>query len=288
MFDGAGASISFPWTRYRNALAASEEEDYNFYQQRSPFFFQGETRNQRVFFKVWRIGDLNISEEEIKNEISFLRRARVKGVSVPHIFDKLTTKVSTATNLVFHVLGMSHAGSTSIIEKKWTTVLLYLFSLSQNVEKLHKEAGIIHCDIKPDNVAWVESTKNVKILDFGHAQMIEKTALVRGTKGLEAPELLQGVKNSCATDAYSVGATVEWQIQHCLPSSNDPETSDVSSVQSLVHEIVKGLLKSEPEFRMTLQAASMRLEGFISQQPFFAITGRKQGFRPALEQLAIK
>lgn len=77
----------------------------------------------------------------------------------------------------------------------------------------HKH-GIIHQDIKPDNIMLLEDG-NVKVLDFGIAQIEgEKrrhlpglTQLV-GTPAYMAPERLRGKQGSIQTDIYAVGVVL--------------------------------------------------------------------------------
>ena len=74
----------------------------------------------------------------------------------------------------------------------------------------HKH-GIIHQDIKPDNIMLLESG-DTKLLDFGIAQIkgeqqrhIPGFSPLVGTPAYMAPERLRGKQGSVQTDIYSVG-----------------------------------------------------------------------------------
>lgn len=83
-----------------------------------------------------------------------------------------------------------------------------LVQLLQALAYLHRR-GILHRDLKPDNVLVVRQDQRltVKVVDFGlavaHNHLDEEN--VAGTLAYMAPEVLQGVPSSKASDLYAVG-----------------------------------------------------------------------------------
>lgn len=81
--------------------------------------------------------------------------------------------------------------------------LILFGQLVEVVEYLHR-AGLLHLDIKPDNV--LASQGRVVLLDLGTARPIGvRAGEAGGTLGYAAPEVLAGEAASAAADVYSLG-----------------------------------------------------------------------------------
>ena len=92
-------------------------------------------------------------------------------------------------------------------------VIAILRQLCKGLSAAH-EAGIVHRDIKPDNIVLTTirgRTDGVKILDFGIAAIIDDEEASRplqaGTPHYLAPELIQGTGFDDRADIYAVGCT---------------------------------------------------------------------------------
>lgn len=85
-----------------------------------------------------------------------------------------------------------------------------IWQICSGLTEIH-EAGIIHRDIKPDNILF-DSLQVVKILDFGLAREFgkdDRTKSIIGTPGFMAPELFSDktISFTYAVDMYAFGLT---------------------------------------------------------------------------------
>jgi serine/threonine protein kinase len=115
----------------------------------------------------------------------------------------------------------------------------------------HKK-GIVHRDMKPENVFLVEhdGAVTVKVIDFGISKVgqsgktnLTKTGMIMGTPSYMSPEQARGDKVDHRTDVYAVGA----MLYHTLTGKKPFETDDPASTLSLV-------LTEEPERPRKLNA----------------------------------
>jgi serine/threonine protein kinase len=85
--------------------------------------------------------------------------------------------------------------------------LLIARQIAQGLAYVHSK-GIIHRDVKPDNI-WIDSTGKVKIIDFGVAKTdefsITGAGFTLGTPYYMAPEQVRGDKPTVLVDIYSFG-----------------------------------------------------------------------------------
>ncbi|MFP5305467.1 MAG: CHASE2 domain-containing serine/threonine-protein kinase, partial [Gammaproteobacteria bacterium] len=85
--------------------------------------------------------------------------------------------------------------------------------------------GIVHRDIKPANMMLVESSRTIKLMDFGIARITDssktRTGMVLGTPSYMSPEQLAGKRVDGRSDLFSLGVTLYQLLSGALPFQAD-------------------------------------------------------------------
>jgi serine/threonine protein phosphatase PrpC len=99
--------------------------------------------------------------------------------------------------------------------------------LARAVAALHR-AGVIHRDIKPDNVI-LEGGGSLKLIDLGIVRVrgLENSLPdeIPGTQAYMAPEMFEGERGNEATDVYALGVTMFRAFTREFPYGNVDATS---------------------------------------------------------------
>jgi len=106
----------------------------------------------------------------------------------------------------------------------------YFAVLASAVHALH-EAGMVHRDVKPENVMLVDDSP--VLLDFGIARDIDDGATtttiegrVRGTPAYMAPERFFGAPASVRSDVYELGVVLYMMLVGRLPWGSEKSVTD--------------------------------------------------------------
>jgi Tol biopolymer transport system component len=141
---------------------------------------------------------------------------------------------------------------------KLQEVLDIAIQTAQGLQAAH-EKGIVHRDIKSANL-MVTPQGQVKIMDFGLAQLAERSKLtettaILGTPSYMSPEQARGEKTDRRTDIWSLGVVIYEMVTGRLPFEGERQEA-----------VVYGIANEEPEPVTALRAGlPMELEWIIGK-----------------------
>jgi Protein kinase domain len=254
--EGQVVDVEYAWREAQDVHSRDSRSRFG----SGSFYFVGvrwDTRED-VFIKVWLDDGKPRSQKVAQSEIDLQTLAHSHGVRCPAVVDHLTALFVDQGRAKFHRIVTSKLANDRIMDLD-----TYALSLIQTVLTLHA-AGILHCDIKPTNVVWNESSKSVSIIDFGHAQLERKASSYVGTHKYTAPEIVYNKEpHSRITEAYSVGLTLLDEIYR-----RDVPPSRICSPH--VIQVALKLKRVDPKERMTLEAASRLFDAQEKQFPALA------------------
>ena len=90
-------------------------------------------------------------------------------------------------------------------------VLLVFRMVATGLNAMH-QAGLVHCDIKPNNIL-MSKAGSIKIIDLGQSCKIGTTKRrIQGTPDYIAPEQVRRKPLGPKTDIFNLGATMYWAL----------------------------------------------------------------------------
>ncbi|MCB9741204.1 MAG: serine/threonine protein kinase [Alphaproteobacteria bacterium] len=121
-----------------------------------------------------------------------------------------------------------------------------LYAVTEAIAAAHAQ-GVVHRDLKPDNVLVGEG-RQVKVLDFGIAALEGETPVLAGTPEWAAPEQLSGGAATPATDVHGLGA-LGWALLVGGPPPAERPLVRPPSLSMPLFSVLERALDPEPERR---------------------------------------
>lgn len=166
--------------------------------------------------------------------------------------------------------------------------------IAEGLAAAHRE-GILHRDLKPDNVLLTE-LGIPKLADFGLAKRIytddiEEDKVLVGTPNFMAPELFQGDPASSRSDVYSLGVCYFYMLTGRLPFASG-SFSDLRN--RAIHEPLPSIREANPQIPLELaECLSLLMEkspknrprdGIEAAQLLHAVGGQVQDIESLLSE----
>jgi Tol biopolymer transport system component len=191
-----------------------------------------------------------LESEEHKQR--FLREAKT-AASLDHPNICMIHEVGEAGGQVF--LAMGYVDGPEVRAKikqrplKLDEALDIAIQAAEGLRASHHK-GIVHRDIKSSNL-MLTSAGQVKIMDFGLAQLTEGTRLTRtdtmlGTPAYMSPEQAQRLPTDRRTDIWSLGVVLYEMATGRLPFEGEREAAVVHSIAHEPHEPITALRVGVP------------------------------------------
>ena len=207
--------------------------------------------------------------EQLKNEYEIIKNLDIKSTF------KCETLEKVGNLYVLIMLGSPCISLANYLEKHHTSTKNYIklfMRIVKALEEIHK-SQIIHNDIKIDNIIINETTKKIKIIDFGISDCLTKgirntsdSNVILGTPAYISPERTGRMNRviDYRTDYYSLGVTFYAILTGKLPfDTKDPielihshiarqpasPQQIVAEIPSMVSDIVMKLMSKNPEDR---------------------------------------
>ena len=135
---------------------------------------------------------------------------------------------------------------------KLPEALSIAIQMAEGLEAAH-EKGIVHRDIKPDNVMLMKGSRGlVKLMDFGLAQLAQSSKLTRegttlGTPIYMSPEQAVGEPTDKRADVWAVGVVLYEMVAGQPPFRGERDQAVIYSIANEPHEPLTGVRTGVPK-----------------------------------------
>jgi len=195
----------------------------------------------RVAIKIIKKEAMNISDLElVKGEIDIMKLCRHP--NVVRLLDHFEN--AEFIFIVMEYLSGGDLGNHLEVKKFQFTerrAAEIMFQLANGLNYLHSY-GVLHRDLKPDNIMLSDQTENatIKIMDFGLSKVLAPHERVKdgfGTLSFVAPEVLIRQPYNKQIDIWSMGIILYYMLTNCLPFDDENDSEEVIAKMIVFNEV---------------------------------------------------
>ncbi len=245
---------------------------------------------------------IKILKLELSKDYNFVEQFRTEAKSAANLSHKNIVTVydfGIDQDRLFMVMEYVHGTTLKTIIKQQSPMpilqaLPYIIQSASSIGYAHR-AGIIHCDLKPQNILVTEAGR-VKITDFGIARALstispdERHQVVWGSPQYFSPEQAAGYSPTMASDVYALGVILFELLTGKLPfvSSDSSELARMhredipphpksynAAIPNELDQIVLKVLSKEPSARYRTADQLARILSALLEKETAAATGLK-------------
>ncbi len=154
-------------------------------------------------------------------------------------------------------------------------------AVCEALQYAHEELGLVHLDLKPDNLLLHEGV--IKVADLGIAHTPGAPRVGRGTPGYMPPEQAQGLSIDARADVYALGVTLlelatgtrqvavdtmDWSVADTVVVDVDrPDVERPGRIPGWLEPVVLPCLEPDAAKRPSMAALAVALRGLAPEGP---------------------
>ncbi|GAB3286990.1 protein kinase domain-containing protein [Pseudidiomarina andamanensis] len=175
-----------------------------------------------------------LAQEADSNEVEHLRNEVLLARQIHHVnVVRIHEFYATAQATFFTMSLVNGVVLSQALDDRPAAVdiIKWFKQLVSALQSCH-ESGVIHGDLKPDNLL-IDTDGNLSIIDFGIGRTLDNNTTQFGSTGFVAPELAKSQQATTASDRYALGKTLALMLEASDASSWKNASIKKRSLQKL-------------------------------------------------------
>lgn len=166
-----------------------------------------------VYYGVHKSSQIHVAIKQVKKYVGIKNiiqetqiQASINHKNVPKIFNVLQDNdyIYIIQEYVCGIELFDILAERKLNDKECRNIIHQLLNILEHIHSL----GIVHGDIKPENILYNQKQNKIYLIDFGSARWISnrnQNTVTGGSLGYMSPELITGSPSSIKSDIWAVG-----------------------------------------------------------------------------------